>query len=82
MSAIPVVGGSTRGAGACLFIPFGAMGIYVFDVFFARMSYVTPGFVNAAIGLPLYYAGLVLLALSIPEERKDAMDQLASEAPR
>lgn len=70
-SAIPIVGGGTRGAGASLFIVFGAVCLYVFAVFVARASFVTPGFLNAALGLPLYYAGVLLLAVSIPEERKD-----------
>jgi uncharacterized membrane protein YhhN len=43
----------------------GAILFFVSDLFVARQRFVTPGFVNRAWGLPLYYAGQVLLALSV-----------------
>lgn len=50
-------GGWIIGAGAGLF--------YLSDLFVARNRFVAPGFVNRAIGLPLYYAGQWLLVISI-----------------
>ncbi|MBM4396842.1 MAG: lysoplasmalogenase [Deltaproteobacteria bacterium] len=43
----------------------GALLFYVSDLSVARDRFVAPGFVNRAWGLPTYYAGQVLLALSI-----------------
>ncbi len=47
----------TVGVGAVLF--------YLSDLAVARQRFVQPEFVNRGIGLPLYYAGQVLIALSI-----------------
>ncbi len=47
----------TAGAGALLF--------YLSDLAVARHRFVHPDFVNRAIGLPLYYAGQFLVALTI-----------------
>lgn len=44
-------------AGAALF--------YASDLFVARDRFVRAGFVNRAVGLPLYYAGQLLLALAV-----------------
>lgn len=57
VAASPRPGGWAIAAGAGLF--------YLSDLFVARNRFVAPGFVNRAIGLPLYYAGQWLLALSI-----------------
>lgn len=46
-----------RGVGAVLF--------YVSDLFVARNRFVAKGFINRAWGLPLYYLGQVLLAVSV-----------------
>jgi uncharacterized membrane protein YhhN len=35
------------------------------DLFVARDRFVAPGFVNRLVGLPLYYAGQILLAISV-----------------
>jgi uncharacterized membrane protein YhhN len=43
----------------------GALAFYASDVFVARDRFVSRGFVNRAVGLPLYYAGQFLLALSL-----------------
>lgn len=45
-------------------IALGAVAFFVSDLFVARNQFVTPGFVNRAAGLPIYYLGQVLLALS------------------
>lgn len=57
VAACPRPGGWTIAAGAGLF--------YLSDLFVARNRFVSAGFVNRAIGLPLYYAGQWLLVLSI-----------------
>ena len=57
VAASPRPGGWMIGAGAGLF--------YLSDLFVARNRFVSPGFVNRAVGLPLYYAGQWLLVLSI-----------------
>lgn len=43
----------------------GALLFFVSDLFVARNRFVTPGFKNRLIGLPLYYAGQCLLAWSV-----------------
>jgi uncharacterized membrane protein YhhN len=43
----------------------GALLFYLSDLFVARQRFVAPGFVNRAIGLPMYYAGQFLIAFSI-----------------
>lgn len=42
----------------------GALLFYLSDLLVARDRFVRPGFANRLVGLPLYYAGQVLLALS------------------
>lgn len=43
----------------------GALLFYASDLLVARDRFVRPGFANRLVGLPLYYAGQVLLALSV-----------------
>lgn len=43
----------------------GAALFYASDLFVARDRFVRPGFANRLLGLPLYYVGQVLLALSL-----------------
>jgi uncharacterized membrane protein YhhN len=45
-------------------VRWGALLFYLSDVAVARDRFVRPGFANRLVGLPLYYAGQVLLALS------------------
>ena len=45
-------------------ITVGAVAFFASDLLVARNRFVSPGFVNRAIGLPIYYAGQILLALS------------------
>jgi uncharacterized membrane protein YhhN len=45
-------------------IAIGAVAFFASDIFVARNRFVGPGLVNRAVGLPSYYAGQVLLALS------------------
>jgi uncharacterized membrane protein YhhN len=58
---------STRGAGAPLLIPIGALLFYVSDLSVAAGKFVAPDFPNYVWGLPLYYTGQILLALSVAE---------------
>lgn len=46
-------------------VRFGALFFYLSDLLVARDRFVRPGFVNRLVGLPLYYAGQLLLALAI-----------------
>jgi uncharacterized membrane protein YhhN len=55
----------TRGAGQTALIAGGAVLFYLSDLFVARERFVTSAFVNRLLGLPLYYGGQVLLALSV-----------------
>jgi uncharacterized membrane protein YhhN len=55
----------TLAAGRSPFILTGALLFYLSDLAVARDRFVARGFVNRAWGLPAYYAGQVLLALSI-----------------
>jgi uncharacterized membrane protein YhhN len=57
VAASPRPGGWAIAAGAGLF--------YLSDLFVARNRFVAPGFVNRAVGLPLYYTGQWLLVVSI-----------------
>lgn len=45
----------------------GALAFAASDISVARDRFVTPGFINRAWGLPLYYAAQVLLALSVTD---------------
>jgi len=48
-----------------LFILLGAFLFYISDVFVARNQFVKRKFINRLIGLPLYYLGQFLLAISV-----------------
>ncbi len=61
MTALSVSAAYTTGG---LLIPCGAVSFYCSDIFVARDRFVAPGRINAYIGLPLYYGGQVLLALT------------------
>jgi uncharacterized membrane protein YhhN len=52
-------------AGAPLLIAIGALGFAISDVSVARDRFVSPGFTNAAWGLPLYFGSQFLLASSV-----------------
>ena len=48
--------------GASVVLPIGAVGFALSDVFVARERFVTKGFVNPGLGLPLYFGSQMLLA--------------------
>ena len=54
----------TMGAEADPKIGIGAVAFFLSDIAVARNQFITPGFANRAVGLPLYYIAQVLLALS------------------
>lgn len=53
------------GAGRSLLVGAGAGLFYLSDLFVARDRFVTPSLANTLVGLPLYYGGQILLALSV-----------------
>lgn len=55
----------TLGAGHSGLIAAGAASFYLSDLFVARDRFVAEGYTNRLLGLPLYYGGQVLLALSV-----------------
>lgn len=61
----------TRGAGGTLLIPAGATLFYFSDLSVAAGQFIEPAFPNFVWGLPFYYAGQVLLALSVPPWMRD-----------
>lgn len=61
MTALSISAAYTTGG---FLIPLGAVIFYCSDIFVARDRFVAPGKINAYIGLPLYYAGQILLALT------------------
>ncbi len=65
ISVMLVLAVGTRGAGHTALIVGGGALFYLSDLFVARQRFVTPAFVNRLVGLPLYYGGQLLLALSV-----------------
>ncbi len=61
MTALAVSAATSRGG---VLLPIGAILFYSSDIFVARDRFVAPGRANAYIGLPLYYGGQVLLAMT------------------
>ena len=55
----------TGGATGQWLVPAGALAFAISDIAVARERFVAPGPINKAWGLPLYYLGQVLLALSV-----------------
>ena len=55
---------AARGAGATALIPAGAILFYLSDLSVAAGQFLEPAFPNYVWGLPLYYGGQLLLALS------------------
>jgi uncharacterized membrane protein YhhN len=53
------------GAGAPWMVPLGAVMFTASDIAVVRDRFISPGFVNRAWGLPLYYAAQLLIAWSI-----------------
>jgi len=64
ISLMVVVAFGARGAGATVLIPLGATLFYLSDLSVAILRFAPPGFPHYVWGLPFYYTGQVLLALS------------------
>lgn len=65
ISAMVIVAVGAYGNGATILVPVGALLFFVSDLFVARDRFVESGFVNRLVGLPLYYAGQILIAWSV-----------------
>lgn len=65
ISAMVVLSVGAFGRGLPTAALVGAMFFYVSDILVARQQFVAPGFSNAVIGLPLYYAAVWALAFSV-----------------
>jgi uncharacterized membrane protein YhhN len=68
-----VVAGGARPGAAARHILLGAILFYVSDVCLARSKYVSPGFINTAVGYPLYYAACVVFALSVLKHARESL---------
>jgi uncharacterized membrane protein YhhN len=60
--------GGTVGKYGVPLILVGAVLFYVSDICVARQRFVSPGIINPLIGLPLYYAGQLVLAWTVAME--------------
>ena len=65
ISAMVTASIAAAAAGAPPIVAIGALGFAVSDVFVARQRFIAEGWVNAAIGLPLYFGSQLLLAYSV-----------------
>ena len=65
ISAMVATAAGALGLGAHPLVLAGAIAFYLSDLTVARDRFVTRGFENRIVGLPLYYTGQVLLALSV-----------------
>jgi len=65
ISLMVIMAFGTRGAGGSLLIPVGATLFYFSDLSVAAGQFVEPAFPNYVWGLPFYYTGQLLLALSV-----------------
>ena len=65
ITAMVLLSAGAFGAGAHWALPVAAVVFFVSDVFVARDRFVAPGFDNAVLGLPLYYAAQLLFAYTI-----------------
>jgi len=65
ISTMLVVAVGATASGATPMLLVGAVAFYLSDLSVARDRFVAPGFVNRVWGLPLYYAGQLLIAWSI-----------------
>ncbi len=64
ISLMVVLAFGSRGAGATMLIPIGAVLFYLSDLSVSAGQFVKPDFPNYVWGLPFYFGGQVLLALS------------------
>ncbi len=65
ISLMVVTSFGAKGAGASLLIPAGALLFYFSDLSVAAMQFTDPAFPTYVWGLPFYYTGQLMLALSV-----------------
>ncbi len=65
ISLMVITAFGARGAGATVLIPLGATLFYFSDLSVASMQFTRPTFPNYIWGLPFYYTGQLMLAMSI-----------------
>ena len=70
ISLMVIAAFGVKGAGGPVLIPLGALLFYASDLSVAAGQYVQPEFPNYVWGLPFYYAGQLLLALSTRSETR------------
>ncbi|GMV92375.1 MAG: lysoplasmalogenase [Candidatus Hydrogenedentota bacterium] len=68
-----LAGGTVSQPGGGLIL-LGAVMFYVSDIFVARQQFVSPGFENAVLGLPLYFTGQAILALSVAPVNAETLE--------
>lgn len=64
ISLMVITAFGARGAGGPALIPLGAVLFYLSDLSVATLQFTEPGFPNYVWGLPFYYTGQLLLAMS------------------
>ena len=69
ISLMVIMAFGARGAGSPALIPAGATLFYFSDLSVAAGQFVDPAFPNYVWGLPFYYTGQLLLALSVRHAR-------------
>ena len=72
ISLMVIAAFGTRGAGASLLVPIGALLFYFSDLSVATGQFVQTDFPNYVWGLPFYFGGQVLLALSASNAKDPA----------
>jgi uncharacterized membrane protein YhhN len=65
ISGMVALAWGARGAGSAWLVPVGALAFMASDIFVARQRFVVDSAWNTGIGLPLYFLGQALLALSV-----------------
>lgn len=70
ISLMVITAFGARGAGGPLLIPAGALLFYFSDLSVAAMQFTEPSFPTYVWGLPFYYTGQLLLAMSVAFVRK------------
>ncbi len=72
ISVMVITAFGTRGKGAPLIVPIGALLFYFSDLSVATGQFAQTGFPNYVWGLPFYFGGQVLLALSVLGAKRSA----------
>jgi uncharacterized membrane protein YhhN len=65
ISVMVITAIGAKGAGGPMLIPVGALLFYLSDLSVATMQFTEPRFPNYVWGLPFYYTGQIMLAMSV-----------------